>query len=471
MGVYNLSDGYKIHETLELPSAPLYMAIGPDGRTCACICQNELIIFDTESMKILCALPANGSALSEVEYSDRNTVVYAGTDGIQAWDIKKGQELWTGSLATGICISGDGQTAAGVYRDEGRAVVYDAVTGEIKTIVDFGGKKQQVVANDIFANPNDNLLSLNYDGTLLAVSFADGAMKIFDLTEQEQDIEIFGPDSGYIHFEGGFYQKYFAFSAMREGESVFAVIDTETAEQTGGFQSEAMFSVQTDETGIYVQTDNILVRIDPVTGEQTPMVNTMERIRVFARSTGADETNTRHTLIATEEGVAFFDSYGTQITRIEAVEPADFVKLAGDTALIGNRNSPVIRAMVYENYPDAELFSYDPSYSHDEARISADGTRVMLFSYRQFRIYDINGEMICETDMPEPEQIYDQQFIREKDHSWLEVIYNDGTVISYNAADGQIISVEQREAPDPEMYEEFYVNGLRISSPWNSASV
>ena len=457
LGVYDLSDGYKTHETMELSAAPLYMAIGPDGRTAASMTKDELTVFDTDSMEVLASLPTEGSALSEAEYLDSSRIVYAGAEGICVYDIEQKEKLWSGSRATGICVSGDGRTVAGVYRDESQAVIYDAETGAVKYTADFSGKHQQVTVNDIFANPNDNLLALNYDGTLLGVSFADGSLKVFNLEDQEGDIEIFDAGSGYVHFEGGFYQQYFAFSASREGESVFAVIDTDTVEQTGGFQSETLFSVQTDTSGIYVQTGNILVGLDPVSGEQKPLVTTPENIRVWARS--------GNTLIATETGFAFFDPYATPITYVETGGPSDFVELANGVALVGNRNSPAVRVMVYENHPDTELFTYDPTYLHDEARISGDGKRVMLFSYQQFRIYDIGGELINETDIPDPEQVYDQQLIREGDSSWLEVIYNDGTVTSYNADDGSMISREQREIPDTEMYEEFHVNGLRIASP------
>ena len=82
------------------------------------------------------------------------------------------------------------------------------------------------LVNDSFANPNDNLFEINSDGSLLAVSFADGSLEVFDLTASDNGIELFDNTSGYTHIAGGFFEKYLAFSATNSSSSVFAVIDT-----------------------------------------------------------------------------------------------------------------------------------------------------------------------------------------------------------------------------------------------------
>lgn len=81
---------------------------------------------------ILEILPANKSALSEVEYLNDNVIVYAGADGIKAYDISKNVELWTGKPSTAISVSQDGKNIASVYKDEHFATIYDAKTGKIK---------------------------------------------------------------------------------------------------------------------------------------------------------------------------------------------------------------------------------------------------------------------------------------------------------------------------------------------------
>lgn len=462
LGVYDLSDGYKSYGTVELPSAPLFLSISPDGTTFAAVYATAVAVCDTESCVLLDTLPAADSALSEAVYVDAETLLYAGAEGISLYDISSGSVKWTGEDATALAVSGNGKSVAGIYKDETTVSVYDTESGARITTVDLEGKHQSVTVNDVFANPQDNLLALNGDGTLLAVSTSDGSLEVFDLSGRGRDMIILDESSGYTHFEGGFYQQYFAFSASNGEASVFAVIDMEAMEQTGGFQSQSRFSVLTDENGIYVQTENLLVRIDPVSGEQTPMVTTAENISCYAvAETGA--------LIVTDGSFSFYGENAVQIDAFEKQDETDFAMLAGGIAVLGSRSSPVIRLLEYEDHPEAELFSYDASEAHDEARVSADGSRIMLFSWQRFLVYDLDGNLLNETFLPDAEQIYDQQFRREDGESWLEVIYNDGRIRYYSAEDGSLFKEEQGDVPDSSLYEEFYVNSFRVESPLHGA--
>ena len=293
----------------------------------------------------------------------------------------------------------------------------------------------------------------------MAASFSDGSLRVFDLEDSENDLELFD-ESDYTHFEGGFFDKYFAFSVTNNKESLFAVIDLEAMEQTGGFVGERPFHVQADETGIYVCTDNILVRLDPETGEQTEVAYTDADITSFARS--------RHyTLTATADGAfAFFDSGARLLEEEEGTGSAwDFVQVAGDFALTARRDTPALRILRLENHPEAQVFSYDPEYLHDEARISADGATVMLFRYDSFRLYDMAGKVLAEVDIPDADQVYDQQYRRDNTGSYLEVFYNDGTVRTYSAKDGSVLSETVGERHDGTLDEEFFTDRFRITSP------
>lgn len=458
LGVYDLSDGFKKHKIVELPSNPLYVVISPSGETAVCMYSGFFAIFNTYTAEIMRTLPADKSALSEVEYLNDDIIIYAGADGIKSFNIKSNSINWSGRPCTAISISQKGCSVAAVYKDETKAVIYDAITGTIKKEIDFGNKHQSVTVNDTFANPNDNLFEINCDGTLLAVSFSDGSLEVYDLVGSENDIEIFDDSSGYTHFEGGFYEEYLAFSATKSNNSVFAVIDTIEKAQTGGFDSDSYFGVRTDKNGIYVQMMNILVKIHPETGEQIPLVTTPETLYRFA-------IDANHTIATSKELVMFFDSSSTLISSFEEEETGDFVELANGVALIGSIDTPIIKIMRYENHSEKEVFKYDSSYNHDEARISADMKTIMLFSYKQFRVYDISGALIKEVDVPNANQVYDQQFIRKGNESYLEVTYNDGTLLIFNARDGNLISEEKIEKPDLSLYEEFYTDTLRIESP------
>lgn len=464
LGVYDLSDGYKSCGTVELPSNPLYTEISPSGNTMAAIYEKNMAIIDTETAMIKVTLPTLESALCEAHYLNDDVVIFAGDSGISAYDIVQGKMLWTGEAATAISISADGGTVAAVYKDDSRAVIYDTATGEVKQRVDFGEKHQSVVVNDRFANPNNNLFAINKDGMWLGVSFSDGSLFIYNLLDSENDIELYDATSGYTHFEGGFCEQYFAFSATKEGDSVFAVVDVVKAKQMGGFASDGYWSAYADPTGVYVHTDNLLVRINPDSEEQTPLITTKKMVEKYAISD-------THTLIATEDGYMFFDINANQTEYVEATFNCDFLELSNGVAVIGSLDSPTLRILKYESHSEAQVFSYDSSYLHDEARISADGKTVMLFRYDQFRIYKLDGTLVSEVFIPDAEQVYDQQYRRDGDSSYLEVIYNNGSVTFYSAEDGSVIKEEQRETPDLTLYEEFYTDELRITSPLHGTPV
>lgn len=473
-GVYDLSDGYKMYKTIELPSAPHYMAISPDGKSAAALCGPQVVVFDTVTAEPAVKLPVEKSAISEIKYLNEDVILYAGEGGIKAYNLKEGNELWTGEPATSISISADGKTAAGIGDGDTGAVVYDTDTGKVKCKIDFAGNSQSI-------GIKDNLFALNEDGSLLAVSFRDGALKIYglqsagsdrddsedDVFSRENETVILRPDSGYTHFEGGFFGQYLAFGASGQEKSTFAVIDTIQREEAGGFQAETPFGVQADEEGIYVQSDNILVKIDPVTGEQIPLVTMEENILRFTR-------DGKHTLVTTENEMYFFNEKAQMTAHYKKEYVSDLIGIAGEIAVVGSMDRPVVRIMRYEENPETEIFSYDSDYQHDEARVSADEKTVMLFSCRQFRIYGKDGNLINETDIPDSDQVIDQQFIRDGDESYLEVKYDNGETVGYSAKDGSVWGEEEQKNPDQktekgrkngDLDEEFIIDGLRIESP------
>ena len=458
LGVYDLSDGFKNHRTVELPSSPLNMAISPNGNLAAAIYAFAVAILCTNSAEILATLPTRQSALAEVRFLNNDVIIFSGDAGITAYDVANSVVLWTGRPATAISIAADGRSVAAIYRNEDFATVYDTLTGNILHEIDFDGRQQRVVVNDIFANPGDNLFALNQDGTMLGVSFVDGSLWIFDLRDRYGDIELFDDTSGFTWFTGGFYREFFAFSSASPSGSLFAVIDTAEMVQTGGFDSTNPFTVQAGERGIFVQTENIVVNIHPVTGEQTARITTFERVTEFAHSG-------THTLITTQDEFMFFDGNANLIARHEKEHGSEFLHLAAGTALIGSLDSPVIRIMRHESHPDANVFSYDPSYRHDEARISAGWQTVMLYSFRGFRLYNINGALITEVEMQNAAYVHNQLFIRDDDGCRLEVIFNDGTVRTYSATDGGFISETVGATPDLTLFEEFFTDTLIIESP------
>lgn len=458
LGVYQMTDSFQSYRTVELPSAPLKLAISPEGTCTAAVTQGVVNVFDTDSGTLLVELAADPSALSDVVFLEEDILIYAGDGALRAYQISEKKELWSGDAATAIALSADSSTVAAVYKDETFAKVYDAKTGEILNTVDFQGKRQRVAVNDSFADPKDNLFALSGGGHWLAVSFSDGSLEVFDLWNTENNLEIYNV-SAYTHFEGGFCGSYFAFVSTGVNDSVFALIDMERMVQIGGFAGTMPFHTQTDESGIYIAEENILVRLDPETGTQTEVAFTDSEITAFAVSDA-------YTVAAEENGVfSFFDRTANQIVTHGSVERCDFLALAGNFALTASRDVPSLRTLKLENHSDAQLFAYDASYAHNEARLSTDGQTVMLFRYDGFRLYSIDSGLLSEVSVPDAEQVYDQQYRRDGDDSYLEVIYYDGTIRCYSAADGALISETKGEAPDKSLYEEFFTDRWRVTAP------
>ena len=457
LGVYNLEDTYYSAGTITLPSSPLMVTMAPGGATAACVYAGTTAVIDTQNCSILAELPANPSARAEAKYLNDNILIYSGQEGICAYDIAAGAELWRGDAATAVAISEDGTTVAALDGEASKAKIYDAHSGALQGIVDFGGRHQQLPVNDIFADPQDDLFALSADGNLLAVSFSDGSLQMFDCRTGEI-ITIFDETYGYLYYSGGFSGQYFAFSAAKSGKSVMAVIDTKTMEQTGGFESEHTIRVLADAEGVFVQTQNLFVRLDPVTGEQTPMVTTSKGIGSFAQSEGK-------ALITTADTFEFYNSDATLAAEFPIEGDYSFVAFAHGTAVIADRNMPVLRLLTYENHPEAQLFAYDGDYPHAESRISADGQTAMLFDYTGYRIYDRDGNIVEQGTFPNAEQEYDQQYRRADGNSVLEVTYYDGTLDTYDAATGSLIKTQQIDAPNADLYEEFTTNKFRVTSP------
>lgn len=462
LGVYDLSDGFKALDTFGLPAAPFDLAMSPEGTRLAAVYAYEVIIYDMTENGATTVLPVQESALSDIVFVGETVVIYAGAQGVSAFDLKEGKEIWTADAATSLCLSGDGKKVAAVNRREDYAVIYRTADGTKTGKCDFGGRHLSVPENDIFADPKDSIFALNQDGSILAASFQDGSLELFD-TENLQDGLVVSEASEFTHFEGGFHGDYFAYGADRGSQSVFGLVNVKEGSYVGGYDAQERFMVQADEGGIYIANGNLLVAFDPDTFEEKELAYT-EQANITGFSVGGE-----YVLVATDDNHAsFYDRGANRISEEICREPCDFVALAGSYGVLANRNEPSLRVLQLENHEDALLLSYDAGYEHEEARISMDGQTAMLFNYKQFVIYDMAGRKVSEVKLPDAGNIYDQQFIKGEEGSCLEVIWYDGTVRRYDGRDGKLLSEEKREAPEKNLYEEFYTQRYRIASSLHS---
>ena len=144
------------------------------------------------------------------------------------------------------------------------------------------------------------------------------------------------------------------------------------------------------------------------------------------------------------------------ITHIDTEKGEKILRMADGVAVAGSMDKTGMRVFSLETRADSRRFSYEPSYPHDEARISSDGKTAMLFSYRGFRIYDLNGECLVEREFSDADEVYDQQYRRDENGSYLKVIYDDGRILRYSALDGKLLEESKGEKPDLSLYEEFF---------------
>lgn len=463
LGVYDLAEGFKSVDTIELPGAPFDIVLSPEGTRAAVVYAYETAVYDLSDCRQIARLPTQESALSDCVFIDETYLIYAGNTGVTGYDLEKQQVMWTGETATTLALSADRKTVAAVNRDEDRAVVYNAGSGQQITVRSFDGQHLSVAANDIFADPKRDIFALNHDGSMLAVSFSNGGLMVFDLDDPEEDLIVYDT-SEYKRFEGGFYGKYFAFTAQKSGESLFGILDVENAAYIGGYTTKDKLILQADADGIYLASGSLLVRVEPETMEEVEAAYTEHALITSFSAGGA------HTLTATDDNAfSFFDSGANQMSMETCQEQCEFVCLSGEYAVIGNRNEPSVRVMRLEAHNETLLLTYDARYHHDEARISQDGNTFMLFSIRGFQLYDREGKLLAQVELPDSSQIYDQQFRRDEQDSWLEVIWYDGTVRCYSAKDGALRSEETKEAPKKDLYETFVIDQYKITSPLHGA--
>ena len=464
LGVYDLSDSYKNTAVVKLPSAPLFVRLSEDGKTGACMCSKKLMIFSADDGSILSELDTDSSALCEVEFIDNDTLIYAGADGITCYGISEKAAKWTGEPATAIAISGDGKTAVGIYRDNNYAVVYDTADGSEKDRLEFGDKHQFVEVNDSYANPENNMLEIDRGGKNVAVSFSDGSVNLFELDSgTHKSYEIFG-EPGYGSFSGAFSDGYFAMTASAAGkDSVFVQFDLETGEAVrSASTTSGTYQVKTNGKDIllYNKQNKILGKVpsDLAEDKTSTVYSSNDSVSTFAVS---DD----HVIITGKDRVIFNNMNGEEINSVSESKYNRICDISAGTAVYGNSDEPQLKIYRYDTRAENAAADYVPDFAHSETRISADKKYIMQFMYTHFRILDMQGNVINETDIPDADTVFDQRYIREDGKSYLKVVYYDGKTVCYDGSDGSVFAEEVTDKPSKEIISDFSTDNYNIVSP------
>lgn len=459
LGVYDLTDGFKADDIVELPAVPFGLEVSPEGTRYAAVYAYETAVYPVGGREPLTVRKMRESVQSGCFFIDEDTILYNGEQGVEAYSLTSDEVLWTGGPAEQLALSGNRKVVAALNEEGSHVDLYHTADGTKIGELSFQGQCIPA-SDDIYISRFGSIFALNDSGQWLAASFSDGGLRVIPTEDPENDLVLY-ETSAYDVFSGGFSGVLFAYAAQGKAQNFFGVLDIEGAELVGSMESRDKLVVRTDQVGICLSDGNLLARFDADTLEETELAYTEgEVIRDY-------DAKGRFAMVVTEDGnVAFYDSGANLISRFAYEETSDFVKLADGYALTANSREPKIRVLRLDGHPDAQIFSYDADYVHQEARVDNDENLLMLFGYEGFRIYDQNGNMVAEYAFQDAEEIYDQQYIRGQDTSYLEVIWNDGTVRQYGM-DGAMIREERREAPDQEMQEEFTTDHYRVVSSLN----
>ncbi len=119
----------------------------------------------------------------------------------------------------------------------------------------------------------------------------------------------------------------------------------------------------------------------------------------------------------------------------------------------------------FESLDEKNIYEYDVDYIHNEARVSNVYNTLMLFRYDYFVVIDTDNNIIAEINIPNYENVYDQQYIRENDGDYLEVTYYDGSVVRYSAKDGEFLEEYVIDKPNTNIEDVFYTSSLYFKSP------
>lgn len=462
LGIYDLADHYNAYKLLTLPSEPSKIGLSTDGEYLAVLLAGEIQLYKTEDGSLHKTLTAYPSMHSDMAFCG-TTLYYAGSDGLTAYSITQDRQLWVGEAATALTCSADGSTVAAIFKDEPLIRIYDAAQGTLLREIETDGLRQTTLTNDTFADSEDDLLVLSDDGRWLAVSFSNGALRLFDL-QTDTFVEVFEVSS-YTHFEGGFCGEYFACGATGSGKSELQVINATTGQCNYSFTSSSPLHVFADSTGIFASNDNVAVSLNPEDGTQKEAAFMAADILTI---TGGDGV----LLVSSDDkNCGIFDVSANCLAEVQNDEIVDRLALGGEFAALASRSSPFLRLLKHETHPEAQMFTYDAAFAHDEARVSSDKSTVMLFRYDAFRLYSADGKVLCEAELPDAANVYDQQYLRDADGCYLEVTWYDGTVRKYSAVDGRCIDERHITPPNTLLTEEFTTDTLRVESPLHGTPV
>jgi hypothetical protein len=392
--------------------------------------------------------------LADAEFLSESIIVYAGDDGITAYDAEKSKTLWQGRIATNIAVSGDGAVIAAVYKNENEAILYSHDGRELCEI-DFGAKTMRVPADDSFINPRDTLFALNGDGRKLAVSFSDGSFSVFDIATGAETVLL--PPSNAGWFAGGFFGKTLLVSTVQKElySADFYVYDMPGGDILARYSSDSShFTPYIGASGVYVAFEDQVMSVDTEDGSVSHIASAGGRVETFAKR--------GDTLLLCETGGPYrFIGETGGISAFQSAYPCHFADVGEGYALTGSLDSPVIRILKCIDGSGEAVLAYERAYRFSEAKLNAATGRAVFYSYTGLRLCDMAGNIVAEASFPNPFEVLDTRY--DKQSGNVAALY-ESALLLYSGNDGSLL-VERRGKPGAKsvFYTSFGVSVLEKS--------
>jgi hypothetical protein len=440
LGWYDLSSGFKPYKTAESDTAPAALAISEDGLHSAVsfmyktrVINNVTGLSETDLQNVL-------SPVSDVKFLDNNTIIYTADDGVTAYDFAADTELWKGETALFLSISGDKQKIAA---SDGNTVwIYGRDGAELHKI-DLEGQ-MFLPPEGAFSYQRNNIFSLNETGSILALSENRDDMALVTLFSTDGSESIVGYSEvslngrENIDFAQGSWlnDEILAFSVYdTKADPVFGkllIFDLGTQQVLREFDNDAgNFVIKTLGEDIWFAIGNTVYRYDTTQNYLEQVATLSANVSDFAVTDGS-------LIIADNLGYYNFDLKTKKQTRYTSDFKCDFVEVSGDYAVLAGINSNTIRIMRKTDEDNYPVFTYpDADYEFSEARVSADLSRLALYSADGIRIYGKEGEVLADIVNDKNRNILDIQYINGK----IAVIYSNGYA-AYDETGNEVAAVD-----------------------------
>ncbi|MDR0434631.1 MAG: toll/interleukin-1 receptor domain-containing protein [Gracilibacteraceae bacterium] len=454
LGVYDLSDGFRPYKTVSLAAAPSQLILSPGETRAAAVSSFTLTVFSPVSGQPQAELPTAPTVLAGARFLSEDVIVFAGADGLEAYDLRVGRTLWRRGAASAVAVSADAAVVAAVYEDESAASLY-APDGRSLGRIDFGGRVMRVPVEGAFLNPRDAVFALDHGGDRLAVSFADGSLSVFETAGGGETVVC--PPSGASHFAGGFTGEMLAF-AMVENDPYLAsytVYDAAAARQITRFTSETSHFVPCGEgEGLYAAFEEQVLAIDPQSGEPAVLFTAGGQVETLRRR--------GEVFLACESGGAYRFAAGDGGGKA-AVWPSDYVchfaALGERFALTGSYDAETVRILRKEDGGAEEILRYAADYQFSEAKIQPELGRAVFYSHTGLRLCGLDGTLAAEILFPRPLEVLDTQYDRKSGN--VAVLYESEFRL-YSGRDGALLLEEfGKKGVKSVLYTEFGVSVLK----------